>query len=334
MRTNMNIDWNKLTQLINENDSFLLSTHINPDGDGLGSEVAMYYYLKSLGKECRIINISDIDEKYEFLNNNSIIEKFNKSGHESWINNCDCAIIFDIGNYIRLGEISNILKSANIKRISIDHHPSEDDFFDFRCLDITAPATGYLVWQYFKHINYDFNNVSAEGLYAALITDTGSFRYNSTTPDCHTMAKEILEKGIKPYDVYSEIYEKRTIPQAKLLSAVINSLEIIDEFACVKISLEMLEKCSATLEDVDGFTDFIRSIKDIEVSFMISQINDNKFRINFRSRGKYIINDIAGHFNGGGHQLAAGATVENSSFDEIEHTIIKMLNKKKDELCR
>ena len=334
MHADMNIDWNRLYQLINNNDNILLSTHINPDGDGLGSEVAMYYYLKSLGKECKIINISGLTEKYEFLNKNNIIEKFDESYHKPWISNCDCAIIFDIGNYTRLGEISNILRSNSVKCISIDHHPSEDDFFDFRCLDVLAPATGYLVWQYFKFIDYNLTYDIAEGLYTALITDTGSFRYNSTTSDCHIMAKEILEVGVKPYDVYSNVYEQRTISQVKLLGSVIDALKIVDEFACIKISLDMLEKCNATLEDVDGFTDFMRSIKGVEVSFMISQINNNKFRINFRSRGKYIINDIAAHFNGGGHKLAAGATVENSSFDEIENTIIGMLNKKKDQICQ
>ena len=330
----MKINWNKLTKLIAGSNNILLSTHINPDGDGLGSEVAMYYYIKSLNKNCRIINISDLTDKYEFLNKNNIIEQFNNTSHESWISNCDCAIIFDIGNYTRLGQIAEILNDNSVKSISIDHHPSDDSFFDFRCLDISAPATGYLVWQYLKIIHYDLTYDIAEGLYAALITDTGSFRYNSTTPDCHVMAKEILETGIKPYDVYSSIYEQRTLPQVKLLGAVIDSLRIVNEFAVIRITIEMLKNCDATLEDVDGFTDFMRSIKGVEVSFMISQINDNKFRINFRSRGKYIINDIAAHFNGGGHKLAAGATIENSSFDEIENIIIKMLNKKKESLCR
>ncbi len=330
----MKIDWNQLTELINKSNNILLSTHINPDGDGLGSEVAMYYYIKSLNKNCRIINISDLVDKYEFLNKNNIIEQFNQDSHESWVSNCDCAIIFDIGDYTRLGKISEILRDNNVICASIDHHPSEDNFFDFRCLDISAPATGYLVWQYFKLLDYNLTYDIAEGLYAALITDTGSFRYNSTTPDCHLMAKDILEAGVKPYDVYSYIYEQRTIPQVKLLGTVIESLRIIDEFASIRISLDMLKNCDATLEDVDGFTDFMRSIKGVEVSFMISQITNSKFRINFRSRGKYIINDIAAHFNGGGHKLAAGATVENSSFDEIENTIINMLNNKKDELCQ
>jgi len=96
----------------------------------------------------------------------------------------------------------------------------------------------------------------------------------------------------------------------------------------------MLKECDATLDDIDGFTDFVRSIKGVEVAFMISEITENKFRINFRSRGKYIINDIAAHFNGGGHKLAAGATVENSTFIEIENTILNKLNDKKGALCQ
>ena len=330
----MNINWNNLTSLIKDSNKILLSTHINPDGDGLGSEIALYHYIKSLNKDCRIINISDLDDKYQFLNKNQIIEVFDLNSHSKWIGSCDCAIIFDIGDYKRLGNISEILKNNDVKRISIDHHPSDDSFFDFRCLDITAPATGYLIWQYFKDINFNLTYDIAEGLYTALITDTGSFRYNSTTPDCHKMAKEILESGIKPYDIYASVYEQRTIPQVKLLGSVIDSLKITDEFASIKITTQMLDQCNANLSDVDGFTDFMRSIKGVEVSFMISQISSSKFRINFRSRGKYIINDIAHYFNGGGHKLAAGATVENSSFDEIETTIINMLNKKRDELCQ
>ena len=148
------------------------------------------------------------------------------------------------------------------------------------------------------------------------------------------MAKEILEIGVKPYNVYASVYEQRTIPQVKLLSAVIESMYMKSEFLSIRISQKMLKQCDADLEDVDGFTDFARSIKGVEVSFMISEINQNKFRINFRSRGKYIINDIAQSFNGGGHKLAAGATVENTTIDKLENKIFKMLQNKKELLCQ
>jgi len=330
----MEINWKKLTELIGDNEKILLSTHVNPDADGLGSQVAIYYHLKNLNKECRIINISNMMDKYEFLNKDNIIEQYSSEEHNSWIQGCDLSIIFDIGNHTRLGEISNLIKKNNIYCISIDHHPSDGSYFDYQFLDIKSPATGFMVWQYFKHEKINLSYDMAEGLYAALITDTGSFRYNSTISECHLMAKELLDLGIKPYDVYANIYEQRTLSQIKLFGKAIESLKIVDEFGCIKISLSMLEECDATLDDIDGFTDFIRSIKGVEVAFMISEIKEGKYRINFRSRGKYIINDIAEHFNGGGHKLAAGATVENSSFLEIENTILTKLNDKKDALCQ
>ena len=275
---------NILSDQINISNNIVLSTHINPDGDGLGSELAMFYYLKSIGKKCRIINISNHSEKYNFMDKDLNIEVYNPIEHSNWIENCDCALIFDIGNHSRLGDISKVLSaSTKVKKISIDHHPSDSNFFDFNFLDITAPATGYLVWKYFKFIELDLDLKIAEPLYTALITDTGSFRYNSTNPDSHLMAKEILETGLKPYDIFSKVYEQRTMPQVKLMGSVIDSLEIFEEFASIKISSKMMYDCRAKLEDVDGFTDFVRSIKGVEVSFMISELPDDRFRINFRS---------------------------------------------------
>ena len=121
----MKINWKKLTALIGDNEKILLSTHVNPDADGLGSQVAIYYHLKNLNKECRIINISNMMDKYEFLNKDNIIEQYSSEEHNSWIQGCDLSIIFDIGNHTRLGEISNLIKKNNIYSISIDHHPSD-----------------------------------------------------------------------------------------------------------------------------------------------------------------------------------------------------------------
>ena len=191
-----------------------------------------------------------------------------------------------------------------------------------------------MVWQYFKSEKIELSYDMAESLYAALITDTGSFRYNSTTSNCHIMAKELLDLGVKPYDVYASIYEQRSLAQIKLFGKAIESLKIVDEFGCINISLSMLEECGATLDDIDGFTDFIRSIQGVEVAFMISEIKEKNYRINFRSRGKYIINDIAEYFNGGGHKLAAGATVKGLSVEKIKSIILDKLKNKKEDLCQ
>ena len=172
--------------------------------------------------------------------------------------------------------------------------------------------------------------ISSNSLYASLISDTGSFRYNSTTADCHLMAKELLENGVRPYYVYSNLYEQREIRQIKLLSIIVNNINFYNnnQFACVKISNQMLHNAECRPEDTDGIADFIRSIKGVEVSFILSEMPDKSIKVNFRSRGKYIINDIANSLNGGGHMLAAGASVKSMSFNQIEKKILKQLNTK------
>jgi len=192
------------------------------------------------------------------------------------------------------------------------------------------PATGYMVWEFLNYSKYNIPINSANGLYCALITDTGSFRYNSTTSDCHRMASHLLDLGVKPYDIYSFVYERREIPQILLLSLAINKIKFYEngEFAGFVINNEMLKNANAKPNDVEGFTDFVRSIKGVEVAFMILE-QKYDIRINFRSRGKYVINDLAQKFGGGGHKLAAGATIEKYSVEYIQNKIIGLLKRKK-----
>lgn len=328
----MNDKWLHLKEKIENSSRIFLSTHINPDGDGLGSEVAFYSYLKMLNKDCKIINISPIEDNYKFLNIDNVIECYDPGIHDSYIENSDLAIIFDIGDYRRLGNISSLISVNDIYTISIDHHPSDDEFFNFKILNVKAPATGYMVWEYLKFLNINkFEGIMGDGLYTALITDTGSFRYNSTDSDSHIMASELLSSGVKPYDVYSNIYEQRTVEQISLLSRAISLIEFSknNEFAWVCISQKDFLETNSRPADVEGFTDFIRSIKNVEVSFVLIELKSGNIKLSLRSRGKYIINDIAHKFDGGGHLLAAGATCENMSFNKVVKIILQELNKKR-----
>ena len=325
------MDWKILNNIIKDSNSFVLSTHVNPDGDGLGSELAFFYYLKDLGKTCKIINHSPLPLHYKFLDDSGNIEQYNKEKHHKYLKNVDVAVIFDIGDCKRLESVYVELSDSNAYIVSVDHHPSINDFFDHCFVDLSMPATGYMVWDFLMYNKY--NNMplnAAKGLYCALITDTGSFRYNSTTPECHEMASHLLQLGVKPYEVYSNIYERREIPQILLLASAINKIKFYSggEFAGYVINQGMLDKVNAKHTDVEGFTDFVRSIKGVEVAFMILEQRYDT-RINLRSRGKYIIRDIAEHFGGGGHQLAAGATSKNISIEKIETKIVDLLNRKK-----
>tara|TARA_Y100000996_G_scaffold394401_1_gene358723 strand:+ start:1933 stop:2937 length:1005 start_codon:yes stop_codon:yes gene_type:complete len=324
--------WKELDSIIAESDSILLSTHVNSDGDGLGSEIAMYYYLKDLGKECRIINPSPFSEMYRVINPDDIVESYSEN-LKDWIGEIDLAIIFDIGDHDRLNEIYPLIK--NKKLCVIDHHPKKDSLkVDLPIIDANAPASAYMLWKFFEYLNKtqlaNLDIKIANALYAALISDTGSFRYGSTHPDCHIMAANLLSTGVEPYEIYKSIYEQRPIPQVYLLGEVIKSLKFDcdNQLAWYIVTQDMIESVGAKADDIDGFTDFIRAIKGVEIACMIEEVGLDAFRINFRSSGEYIVNDIAKSFGGGGHYYAAGARVEGMSLSELENMILSKLKDK------
>lgn len=331
MTTNLKKSWDELTDLIDKSGSILLSTHFNPDGDGLGSEIGFYYHLKNIGKECRIINISHMPEIYDCIDPDGIIETYS-TNHDEWLNKVDVTILFDIGDYKRINEIYPQIKESKI--VLFDHHPlQKDNPYSVIVLDLGSPATGYMVWKYLQYIStdeFELDIISANALYAALITDTGSFRYSSTHADAHLMAAHLLESGVKPYEIHRAIYEQRKLSQVRLMSYVIQALQISDDgkLAWYIIDAEMIEKSGANLSDIDGFTEFVRTIQGVEVAFMIQEVSPQTHRINFRSSGNYIINDVAKEFGGGGHIYAAGARVEIISAKEIESSILEKLIKK------
>ncbi len=332
MNEKLTKSWNDLANLINNSKSILLSTHVNPDGDGLGSEIGFHNYLKSLGKDSRIINISETPEIYTIIDPHGEIETYNES-HNEWLNSVDITILFDIGDYRRINEIYPQIKDSKI--VLFDHHPvNKENPYYLQVLDLGAPATGYMVWKFLQHqcgedkFNIDIH--SANALYAALITDTGSFRYQSTHADAHLMAAHLLESGVKPYDIHKAIYEQRELSQVRLLSHVIQSLQFShnDTVIGFVVDNDILEKADATLKDVDGFTEFIRTIKSVEISYMVQCVDENQHRINFRSSGNYVINDIAKSLGGGGHIFAAGARVTNMPTKELVETINKKIDEK------
>ena len=324
------MNWEPLNTIISKSNNIILSTHINPDGDGLGSELGMYYYIKSLNKKCTIVNISKTPSFLKFIDPEDIIQTWDDNIHLEQFQDFDLAIIFDIGDYRRLGVISDCIKKHHIYSVSIDHHPYSDSFFDLALVDTAYPATGQMVWDFLQfNGKSNLSEVQSTALYAALITDTGSFRYSSTNSESHNMASNLLSCGTKPYKVYESIYERRSKEQINLLSKSINNLNFYyNGIICGSIiTKKMQDDVGANPSHVEGFTDFFRSINKVEVAFCIIEQEKN-IRMNFRSRGKYIINDIAGVFGGGGHKLAAGATVSNMTIVDIEERILKEIKRK------
>jgi bifunctional oligoribonuclease and PAP phosphatase NrnA len=320
----------EINKIINNSNRIVLSTHEKPDADGLGSAIAFYYYLKNLNKEVRIIQPSKYPEDCNIINPDNIVDTFSENDI-SWIKDSDLVILFDVGNYSRTKNVSEIAIKNNIDIVSIDHHKNDNtDVFKAFIIDVDAPATGLLVWEYLKEqklmIPWDIKIANA--LYAALMTDTGSFRYNNTTSNSHIMASELLGYGVKPYDIYVPMYEQRSLSQLRLLSYVIDNTKFNtnNKIAYCALNSNSFIKTKSSIEDVDGFTEFLRSIKGVEVSFLLTEQPDKSYRVNFRSKGKHTVNDIAAKFNGGGHKFAAGCKIVNSNILEIEGKIVNLLD--------
>ena len=320
-------DWNKIYQEIEKADSIMLTTHENPDGDGIGSIVALYQHLKAKGKKSRILLTSKLPEEFQFLDPDNDFEIFDETKHTDWLSNVDLAILLDIGNYTRTGRMWNVIQQNGTIVVNIDHHPYPNGHpFTINISDINASATGELIYSYLLAVDPDsLSKKTYEAIYIAIMTDTGSFSYNNTNVLCHEIAANAIKAGVDTAKIHQKIYGSSSWSRIKLLAAIANNLQFAYDGKLVwfKITKEMMEKAGATKDDVDGFTDFARSIKGVEVSLMVFENADNSCRINFRSKGSYSINKVAQYFGGGGHSFAAGAKVQG----RISDVILKVVDK-------
>jgi len=327
---NVNIDWGKVDEVISKANKIFLTTHENPDGDGLGSEVAFYHHLTETGKEVKIINCSPTPEIYDYLNSDSCIETFNELVHLEWIKKADLAIVFDVGDFKRVREIKGLINEYDIPVMNIDHHPHPDNHgFSYNIVDTKSAATGCMVRSYLKEArSKPLTRQICDGIYTAVMTDTGCFKYSNTDTYCHSIAIECLEKGVDSNFIYQKIYENSSKIRIHLLGEMISNIRyaLDGQFAWSIVTNDIIKKHQASKDDLDGFSDFIRSIKGVEVAFVIYEVSKDICRINFRSKGKFTVNNIAKSFGGGGHAFASGAVV-NKSLDKAKNYIVNNCEK-------
>jgi len=326
------INWKEIDTLIKDANRIVMTTHIHPDGDGLGSSIAMMRHLIEEGKDCRIYIASEFPEEYHFLDRDESVRMYASSSDDEWIKEADLALIFDVGDFMRMKMIGEVLMSNDIPMVNIDHHPIQKDSpFLINAIETSVAATGELVYEYLLSFRKAPLTIEIwEGLYTSVLTDTGSFAYSNTTVMCHKIAIEAIRAGINTAKIHQDVYESRPIEKMKLLSKVIDNVELDcgGELAWFTVDETMVESAGAEKKHVDGFTDVVRKIKGVEVAVMIFE-NEKSCRVNFRSKGKYIVNGIALELGGGGHQLACGAVVKGT----VDEVLPKVLDLTKAELA-
>jgi len=322
-------NWSKIHQEIVKAESILLTTHENPDGDGIGSIAALAHHLTNQDKKYRILLTSELPDEYKFLDPHNQFEIYDEELHSDWVKNVDLSILLDIGNYNRTGKMWEKIKQNGTVIVNIDHHPiRKEQPYDINETDINASATGELIYKYLNEI--DPANLSVqtyEAIYVAIMTDTGSFSYNNTNILCHKIAAKAIEAGVDTAKVHQNVYGSSSKARIKLLAAIADNLqyEYDGKLVWFQITRAMMKKAQASHEDVDGFTDFARAIKGVEVSLMVFEKSERTCRINFRSKGNYSINEIAQFFNGGGHAFAAGAVVSGKIANVVPKVVSKTI---------
>lgn len=309
----------KIVDEIRTNNSFLLTSHESPDGDAVGSTLALASFLRKIGKDVCVHLCDPVPDLYAFLPG---VEAVRSDIPER---DFDVAFVLDIGELRRAGDEFCRFKRIG-KFINLDHHLSCDPFGDHNLIDSSAAATGVLVHRIASAYGYKIDKETALCLYVAIITDTGSFRYSNANREAFTIAGEMVEHGINAWDVAEHLYESQPLKRLELLSLSLNTLEVIKGglAASVTVTLDMYAKAGADADLTDGFVNYPRSIKGVEVAIFFRQVDERRYKVGFRSKGKVNVADFAASLGGGGHHNAAGCTVDGT-LEEIKAKVYRIV---------
>ena len=291
---------------ISQGKKFLITAHVRLDGDALGSELALYLMLKDLGKEAVIYNQDPTPEHYRFLPAADYIV------HDlEHIEKYDVGFILDCSELERVGKISaDVFKIKTL--INVDHHVSNGGFCKLRLLDPKASSTGELLYRLMRKMHVKMTKDICTNLYAAVLTDTGGFRYSSTGQETLRAAGDLVEGGAEPQWISENIYESDPPAKLQLLSKVLETLtlDMENKTASLVVTRKHLQDTGATMEHTDGFIDIPRTVKGIDIAMLYTQMDDKQFKLSLRSKGKVNVEKIARKFGGGGHINAAACRID------------------------
>lgn len=319
-------NFDEISRVIQKNKNFLITSHINLDGDGIGSELALYFILKKLNKKVTILNQDRIPKIYDFLPDIDKVQYWNNNRINP--KSIDVGIALDCSSIKRIGRTYEIFK--DIKTIiNIDHHKSNENFGNLNYLDCSASSVGEIIYELITFLNIDLlDEKISTCLFAAIITDTGSFRYSNVSSKTFGVASHLTRYRIKSHLISNNIYNRNTYPGLKLLGESLLTLEMDDSnyVSWLTITRKMLNDTNANDEDVEGIINIATTLNNVEISILFRETKDSKIKISFRSKGNFDVNKFAGKFKGGGHPNAAGCLC-SGKLDEIKEKILSKLFK-------
>lgn len=293
-----------------------LTTHVNADGDGVGSEIALWYLLRAQGMQPLIANATGIPERFDFLVPDGA-DLSDRAGKE--IARADLIVVLDISDLGRIGDLAGAVRDRRAPVICIDHHVSQGTLPEGpRLVAPEATATAELVFDLATALDWEVTAEAARALYVGMLTDTGGFRFSNTTARALRVAAALLERGVDPESIYESVYASAPEGRIRLLSDVLQTLVVEPPpvgLAWVTVPPGALERHDATPDDLDGIVEHARSIAGIRLALLFRQIANGRTKVSFRSMGNVDAAALAQLFGGGGHHKAAGASLEGPLAD-------------------
>jgi phosphoesterase RecJ-like protein len=321
----MSPDWTPLADVISRHDRFLVTTHVRPDGDALGSEVGMVGILREKGKDVRVVNASLTPPRYDFLDRaGTLFEHFGTKVQTADLRDREVVVILDLSSWGQLGDMAEFVRGFRGPRVVIDHHVSQDDLGATYLKDTSAEATGTLVLRAARALGVKVTPPMATGLLTAIAMDTGWFRHPSTSPRTLRDAADLVDAGAPVDAIYKLLFERNTFGRLKMMGETLASLktDLDGRIAYAAVTRQDFLRTGAIPPDTEDLVDFTVSLRGVEVGLLFIEQRTSGIKMSVRTRvDTFDCTKLAAQFGGGGHRAAAGATLP----DPLEETVPRVL---------
>lgn len=308
----MTINWTAFAQIIAQHQRFVLTSHVRPDCDALGSELGMAGILETLGKHVRIVNPQRTPPNLAFIDPEHRIAGIHEDVQPTELADREVLIVLDTSAWAQLAGMADVVRQFEGRKLVVDHHVGEDDLGAEMFKDVTAEATGRLVADCAEALNVPLDARMAQPLFAALATDTGWFRFPSTSEVTFRCAERLVRAGAVPDVLYRALFEQDTLGRMRLRGRALARIESEQDgrLAYTHVTRQDFAETGAVGTDTEDLINMVLSIVGTEVAVILVEQPTGSFKVSFRSRSALSANDVAGQFGGGGHKAAAGAMVE------------------------
>jgi phosphoesterase RecJ-like protein len=318
----------KIIAIIHASQRILITSHRDPDGDSIGSQLALEGFLQSFGKPTRIINQGPIPHRYVFLDPQKRIEKFNLGPEEKNFDfEPDLVFVLECPSLDRLAEVKKVIPLES-KIVNIDHHPANERFGTLNYVDVQASAVGEMIYSLLKAYNFPISPLMANQIYTAILTDTGRFKYSNTSAHCLNICAELIKLGADPKTLSNKIYFDHSLSFLKLLGTILEKLEVRDggKTCSVTIDRRLLSEFGVNHQEIEGMAHYSLFLSGVEIGLLFTELEERKTKVSLRSQDDFDVSKLAKIFGGGGHKNAAGCTL-NYNLEKAKKVVFDQIPK-------